>query len=79
MGEDPIFLDPVLVAPPPLRAKRTREEGEPFSPSQPVPGAICFSLIKTLLACLSSLFDRWEQEPGLRYQLSGITRRDRYH
>ena len=75
------FWTPRWYPSPPLRDKnpwRIIEKGRLFSLLPAVLGAICFSLIKTLLACLlpvcsqSSFFDCHEYEPGFRYHLSGI-------
>ena len=54
MGENHNFLDPTLVPSPSLRNKnpyRTIEKGASSTSLPAVLGAICFSLIKILLAC----------------------------
>ena len=73
MGQDHIPLDLTLVTPPPtLRNKnpyRTIVKGRLFSHILVTLGAICFPLIKTLLACLlpgcsrNSFFDPMNKNP----------------
>ena len=77
MGENHNFLDPTLV-PPSLRHKnpyRTIEKGA-LLPLPATLGAICFPLIKTLLACCLCVQGVHSltavNKNGFRYHLSGI-------